>query len=64
MQGDTRLEAEVCSAVAILVDLQASLMGIILLDIERRMRSWRRNGLRKMEYGQNSAWWGWQESQW
>ena len=57
-QGDTGLEAEACLAVMILVDLQASLMGILLLDIERRMRSWRRNGLRKMEYGQNSAWGG------
>ena len=64
MQGDTRLEAEVCSAVAILVDLQASLMGIILLDMEGRMRSWKKNSLGKMEYGQNSAWWGRQESQW
>ena len=61
--GDTGLEAEACLTVEIL-DLQASLMGIILLDTERRMRRWRRNGLRKMEYGQISAWWGWQESQW
>ena len=30
-------------------------MGIILLNIERRMSSWRRNGLKEMEYGQNSA---------
>ena len=48
----------------ILVEIQASLVGIIPLDIERRMRSWRGNGLRNMEYGQNSACWGWQESQW
>ena len=63
-QRDTGLEAEACLAAGVLVGLQASLMGIFLLDIERRMRSWKKNGLGKMEYGQNSAWWGRQESQW
>ena len=63
-QWDTGLEAEACVAVEILVEIQASLVGIIPLDTERRMRSWRRNGLMKMDYSHNSACWGWQESQW